>query len=178
MKNSLKLFALLFLAITLTTTACKKDEETEEELITTVVLHLVAADGSLDQKYEWNDLDGDGGTVPTIDNIMLNSGVTYSCSVEVYNRSETPEEDITEEINAESAEHLFVYIPDGVDVTVVAADMDSNGDPFRLMTTWTAGAASVGSMNILLKHEPDKGATDPNSTGETDFDVSFPVRIL
>ena len=178
MQNSIKLFGLLFLALTLVTTACKKDEETEEELITTIVLHLVASDGSLDQEFEWNDLDGDGGTAPTIDNIRLTAGLTYTCHVEVYNRLETPEEDVTVEIMDESAEHLFVYTPSGADLTVVSTDTDSNGDVFGLMTTWTAGAASTGSINVVLKHEPDKTATDPGSTGETDFDIVFPVEIL
>ncbi|TNE49779.1 MAG: hypothetical protein EP344_17860 [Bacteroidetes bacterium] len=174
--SKLTVLALLFLSVAFN--ACKKDDTTAQELITTVVIHLKAGDGSLDQRFEWNDPDGDGGTAPTVDNIQLTSGTVYVCEVEVYDRSQDPEVDITTEIKAESAAHLFVFKPDAVNVIVTAADFDSNGAPFRQKTTWTAGALSVGSMTIALKHEPDKSAADPDSTGETDFEVSFPVRIL
>ena len=65
----------------------------------------------------------------------------------------------------------------GANIQIADADVDSNGKPFRLETVWTTGAASSGTVNVVLKHEPDKSAADPNATGETDFDVTFPVTI-
>ncbi len=65
----------------------------------------------------------------------------------------------------------------GVNLTVLGADTDDTGKPFRLQTVWTTGTVSVGLLNILLKHEPDKDASNPDATGETDFEVAFPVRI-
>lgn len=176
--QSLK-FGILAVLITATSlSSCKKDTSTEQELVTTVVVHLIASDGSLNQEFEWNDLDGPGGTAPTVDNILLSSGKTYSCHVHVYDRSKTPEIDVTTEIEAENTKHLLVFTTDGVNVTIVPTDTDDNGQAFRLDTNWTAGALSVGTVTITLKHEPDKNAADPDSTGETDFEVSFPVRIL
>ena len=179
MSNNIIKFAILsilFLAAGLS--ACKKETGTEQEVITTVVVQLIAADGSLNQKFEWNDLDGPGGNAPTVENILLTSGKTYSCQVKVYDRSRTPEVDITTEILAENTKHLLVYTTDGVNITVTPTDTDDNGKPFRLATNWTAGALSVGTLTITLKHEPDKNAANPDSTGDTDFEVAFPVRIL
>lgn len=175
--NTLKFAALAALLISLTLGACKKDAATEREVITNIVLHLKAQDGTFEQDFEWLDPDGDGGVGPTADNILLDAGKVYDCTVKVYDRSQTPEVDVTAEIQAENTEHLLVYTPVGVNVTVTPADTDDNGKPFRLKTVWEAGAVSVGSMTVILKHEPDKNAADPDVTGETDFEVSFPVRI-
>lgn len=171
----LSFFTLL---LTLVFAACKKDKkETEQENITTVVVHLTATDGSLDQEFEWNDADGPGGNAPDIQTIALAAGKTYTCHLHVYDRSQSPAEDITEEIEAESAAHLFVFSVSTANLQIADADTDDNGKPFRLETTWTTGAASSGTVNVVLKHEPDKSAADPNATGETDFDVTFPVTI-
>lgn len=175
--NTLKFGMLALLLLAGALTACNKDESTEQEVITTVVAHLVAADGSLDQTYEWNDLDGPGGNVPTIDNIILAANKTYNCTIEVYDRSTSPDRDLTLEIDAEKTAHLFVYTPDGVNITVSSSDTDANGKPYDRVGIWQTGTASVGSMTVVLKHEPDKNAANPAQTGDTDFDVAFPVRI-
>ncbi len=175
--NKIFSISLPLALLALSLAGCKKDNTTEQEVITTVVVHLTAADGSYNQEFEWNDPDGAGGNNPAIDNIVLPSGKTYSCQIRVYDRSKTPEVDIAAEIKAENTAHLFVYIPDGVDIIVTPTDTDDNGKPFRIATNWAAGAPSVGSMTILLKHEPDKNAANPDLTGETDFEVAFPVRI-
>ncbi len=177
--NTMKFGVLLALFLAIGASACKKnDDSTEQEVITTVIVHLIATDGSFNQKFEWSDLDGPGGDDPTVQNILLSTGKTYSCSLEVLDRSKTPEDDITAEIKAENTNHLLVYTPDGVNINVVSTDTDDNGKDFRLETKWVAGALSVGTITITLKHEPDKTAANPDITGETDFEVSFPVRIL
>ncbi|MBK8965517.1 MAG: hypothetical protein R3D58_21375 [Saprospiraceae bacterium] len=177
MKSNILKISAFALLLSLAFTACKKDETTEQEVITTVVARIFAADGSLDQSFEWNDLDGPGGNAPTIDNIILAANKTYNCTIEVYDRSTTPDRDITLEIDSEKAEHLFVYTPDGVNITVSSSDTDENGKPFDRVVVWQTGTASVGSMTVVLKHEPDKDAANPAQTGETDFEVAFPVRI-
>ncbi|MBL7804736.1 MAG: type 1 periplasmic binding fold superfamily protein [Saprospiraceae bacterium] len=177
-KMMLKLTFLTLIFLALGITACKDDKkETEQENITTVVVHLTATDGSLDQEFEWNDADGPGGNAPDIQPITLAAGKTYNCHIHVYDRSQSPAEDITEEIEEENTEHLFVFAVTGANIQIADADVDSNGKPFRLETVWTTGAASSGTVNVVLKHEPDKSAADPNATGETDFDVTFPVTI-
>ena len=178
MKKLMVKISLPFLLFARGLTACKSDKaETEQENITTVEVHLTATDGSLDHEFEWNDTDGPGGNNPEIETIALAAGKTYNCHIHVYDRSKTPEDDITEEIEAENTAHLLVYNISLANVTITATDTDDNGKPFRLDTQWVAGAASSGSVNIVLKHEPDKSASNPDATGETDFDVTFPVTI-
>ena len=177
-ENAFKFSIMAALMLGLTFSACKKDETTEQEVVTTVVLQLVATDGSLNQTYEWNDLDGPGGNAPTVDNILLTANKTYTCTISVYDRSSTPEENITDEIIAENTSHLFVYTTDAVTITIAPTDTDDDGKPFRRMTNWTAGSTAIGSVTVTLKHEPDKDAANPDVTGDTDFEVSFPVRIL
>ncbi len=175
--NILKFSTLALLLLAGAFGACNKDETTEQEVITTVVARIFAADGSLDQEFEWNDLDGPGGNAPTVDNILLAANKTYNCTIEVYDRSTTPERDLTLEIDSEKTAHLFVYTPDGVNITVSSSDTDANGKPYDRVVAWQTGTASVGSMMVVLKHEPDKNAADPAQTGDTDFEVAFPVRI-
>lgn len=175
--NMLKFGFLAVLMMALTFVACKKDDDTEQETITTVVVHLKATDGSFDQEFTWDDRDGDGGNAPTIDEIALPANKTFNCTVRFLDRSKTPEEDITEEVEEESAEHLLVYTVTGANLTIVATDTDSNGKPFRLKTTWTTGNTSTGSVKITLRHEPNKDAANPDITGEVDAEVEFPVKV-
>ncbi|HNE28520.1 MAG: hypothetical protein U0U46_03825 [Saprospiraceae bacterium] len=178
MKNLIVKMPFFFLLFGLGLTACKSDKnETEQENITTVVVHLTATDGSLDHEFEWNDTDGPGGNNPEIETIALAAGKTYNCHIHVYDRSKSPADDITEEIEAENTAHLLVYNVSQANITITPTDTDANGKPFRLNTQWVAGAASSGTINILLKHEPDKSASNPDVTGETDFDVTFPVTV-
>jgi hypothetical protein len=172
---SLAIFASMATALFLTT-GCKKDKETAEENITTVEVHLTGA--GFDKKFYWNDPDGDGGAAPVIDPIKIAPNVTnLRCHLHVYDRSKTPEIDITEEIEAESNDHLFVFTTTGANLTVAYDDKDQNNQNFGLITKWASGAASKGKIRIRLFHEP----TDKNNTnapgGEVDFDIEMPVTI-
>lgn len=175
---SIRIALFAFLSTGLLMTGCKKDEETEQEVITTIVVHLTSTSAGIDQEFTWEDLDGDGGNDPVIDQIVLPAGATdIHCHVHVYDKSKTPVEDITEEIEEESAEHLFTYTISGASFTIAPDDVDSNGDPFGLETIWATNTASTGTLNIRLYHEP----TDKNNAaapgGDVDFDVTFPVKI-
>lgn len=173
----LKVHILAALLLTIAFVSCKKDKETEQELITTVVVHLTATDGSFEQEFEWDDRDGDGGAAPVIDEIILPAGKTYNCHVHFYDRSKTPEEDITEEVEAENTEHLLVYSVSGANLTITATDTDDNGKPLRLKTAWTTGAASNGTVKVTLRHEPDKDAANPDTTGDVDAEAEFVVKV-
>lgn len=173
----LKVNILAALLLTIAFVSCKKDKKTEQELITTVVVHLAATDGSFEQEFEWDDRDGDGGNAPVIDEIVLPAGKTFNCHVHFYDRSKTPEEDITEEVESENTEHLLAYAVAGANLTITPTDTDDNGKPFRLATTWTTGAASNGTVTITLRHEPDKDAANPDTTGEVDAQAAFVVKV-
>ena len=124
----------------------------------------------------FRDLDGDGGDAPVITGGTLKAGETYEGSVELLNETETPPEDITEEIEEEDDEHLFCYTPDGVDVDIVRTDSDGTYE-IGLETEWTAGSTTgSGTVTIVLKHQP--GVKDGTcGPGDTDIEVDFPVEI-
>lgn len=163
--------------LALSISACKKDDTTEQELITTIVVHLKSTDGSFDEEFTWDDRDGDGGNAPTIDDIVLPAGKTFNGHVHFYDRSKSPEDDITAEVEAENTAHLLVYTVSGANLNITADDTDDNGKPFRLETTWATGAASTGSVNITLRHEPDKSAANPDQTGDVDAEAVFVVKV-
>ena len=178
-KSLIKLLGLLII-ISLSANACKKDEdngeeEHEEELITTLLLILTDPSNN-ETTFSFRDVDGDGGNAPVIDDIQLTANTTYTASIEVLNEAESPAEDITEEIKAEDEDHLFLFNPSGsLNLSVNITDQDSNSDPVGLMSRIETGAASSGTLQIILKHQPDKN--NPASTGETDIDVTFEVEI-
>ena len=165
------------LLLTATFSACDKhDHGTESELITTVEVHLTGP--GLDKKFLWNDIDGDGGNAPAIDTIVappLTGNIT--CEIHVYDRSKNPEENITEEIEAESADHLFTYTINGADFTIAYADQDANGSNFGLKTLWATDQPSSGSLNIKLFHEPSDKSNLLSPGGDEDFNIVFPVVI-
>lgn len=161
-------------------TACNDDDDdgTAQENITTVQVHLVGP--GFDQEFEWNDLDGVGGNNPVIDTIVVpaNSGLGDIVShVHVYDRSKTPEVDITEEIEAESLDHLITYAFTSANVNIAYDDIDGNGKPLGLKTIWISTGASSGSLRIILYHEPSNKDNLSDPGGEVDFDVTFPVKI-
>ncbi len=177
--NTLAKISLIGLfAATLVISGCRKDDDTENEIITTVVVHLKATDGSLDRKFTWNDPDGDGGLSPTVEDIVLPPNREFDAQVFFYDRSKSPEVDVTEEIEKESDEHLLVYRVNGaLQLTITPTDSDTKGRPFRLKTRWTTGAPSTGSVVITLRHNPKKNLPNLDNTGSVDAEVEFPVRI-
>ncbi|MBK8556142.1 MAG: hypothetical protein IPL65_10430 [Lewinellaceae bacterium] len=159
----------------LSLSSCKPDTQTATEFITRIVLHMENTNG-FSQDFVWEDANGDG--IPeSIDTIALAPNTAYTCTVHVYDDTVDPVNDITAEIKAENTAHLLVYTAINADVAIVRTDADDNGAPFGLATQWNTGANSSGKTNIRLIHEPDKSASDPTATGETDFEVEFPTRI-
>lgn len=175
MKKLSVLFQIIALTTLVVVSSCKKGKENPQEVITTVVVHLTGA-GGFDQEFTWEDKESDGS--PVIDAIELPANGTYDCHIHFFDRSGSNNEDITAEVEEESDVHLVIYKVNGANSTIVIDDTDINGKPIGLETTWTTGAGSSGSLQILLKHSPDKDAADPSTTGETDVDVTFPVTIL
>ncbi len=174
----LKIGFLTLLLVALVATSCRKDDDTENEVLTTVVVHLKSADGTFDKRFTWDDPDGDGGLPPTVEDIVLAPNREYEAKVSFYDRSKSPEVDVTKEIEAESDSHLLVYsISSALNLTITPLDMDSKGYPFRLRTRWTTGAVSTGSVRVVLRHNPRKQLPNLDETGSVDADVEFPVRI-
>ncbi len=176
--SAVKISLLSLLLLTVALVGCRKDDDTENEIITTVVVQLKATDGSFERSFTWNDPDGDGGLPPTVEDIALPANKEFDAQVFFYDRSKSPEVDITEEIEAESNTHLLVYSINGpLNLTIVPTDTDTEGRPFRLKTRWTTGNPSTGSVLITLRHNPNKRLPNLDSTGSVDAEVEFPVRV-
>jgi hypothetical protein len=176
MTHSKKSFIFLALAgMLLFANACKKDPQTAEENITTIEVHITGA--GFDKKFFWNDTDGDG-VANTIDSIVIPPNVSnLKGHLHVYDRSVTPEIDITEEIEEENKEHLFVYNVNLSNLVIKDLNTDADGKPFGITSVWATQAAGTGTVNIKLYHEPTDKNNAANPGGEVDFDVTFPVVI-
>lgn len=169
--------------------SCKKDTPAdpvipnEEEVITTLTYTLTPANGDSAVVLTFQDLDGDGGNDPIITGGTLNANTVYSGELTLLNELETPAGNITEEIEEEALAHQFFFQPTSVDATVTYADMDSNGNPIGLSTALSSGAASSGTITIILRHEPSKDAAGvssgdiTNAGGETDIEVTFDLDV-
>jgi hypothetical protein len=177
---------LLLLSTSLLFTSCSGDDDelpeeiNEEEVITTLTVTLSPSGGGTAITMQSQDLDGDGPNPPVVSvSGSLASGTTYSGSLVLLNETESPAEDITEEVEEESDEHQFFYVAaGGLDVTVEATNVDSNGNALGTEFSLVAGSQSNGTLTITLRHEPTK----PNSGladagGETDIEVTFNVSV-
>ena len=186
MKITQKLMWALPLVAVIALTSCEKDDPevpNEEEVITTLVYALTPDGGGTAVEFRFEDLDGDGGNAPVITNASLMANTTYSGSVMFLNETETPAEDITEEIEGEDEEHQVFFSVSGANATVTYSDADSNGNPIGLASSLVTGAASTGTLMVVLRHEPNKGAAGvsdgdiTNAGGETDIEVTFDVTV-
>lgn len=182
--ETIKLFSILMLGL-LVFISCEKDDPeipNEEELITTVTYTLTPASGGSAVQLVYKDLDGDGGSAPVITTGILQSGTTYSGTLELLNETETPAGNLTEEIEEEGDEHQF-FFSSTTNITVAYNDGDANGKPVGLETLLTTGDAGMGKLKIVLRHQPDKNASGvsegniSNAGGETDIEIEFDVTI-
>ncbi|MCB9082511.1 MAG: hypothetical protein H6555_12455 [Lewinellaceae bacterium] len=175
------LFGLVIL-LALSFSSCEKDKdldaENEQELITTVRLSITNTTTNQTTVFNVRDLDGDGGLPPTGDEVLLKSNSSYTLSVSFLDESDSGKiEDITEEVEEESAEHLICYASTGSMPTVTVTDKDTNNQTLGLKGSFSTTAAGTGTLKVTLKHEPEKGSTAACSTGETDAEVTFNVTV-
>jgi len=174
------MYALLAIAMI----GCSDDDAAplpinEEEVITTVILTLTPESG--DQVVlTTQDLDGDGPDEPvTTVSGSFSENTEYQGAVRFLNETETPAEEITDEVLEEADEHqVFYTTTEGLNIQTTYEDQDSQGNPLGLQITLTTGAASEGSLTVTLRHEPVKPNDGLDSAGgETDISTSFDVSI-
>ena len=106
--NNFSKLLLAFLALSLTISSCKKDDEpetpvipNEEEVITTLIYRLTPALGGDEITFSFVDIDGDGGQHPIYTEPTLMANTSYAASIELFNETEDPAENITLEIDEE-----------------------------------------------------------------------------
>jgi len=183
-KNRIIHFKYLALAMLFTVAACKDDAvdvEEENEIITTVKLNFTS--GGTTKTFTFNDPDGDGGNAPVkFDNIVLAPNTSYTLTVELLDESKTPAESITEEVEKESDEHLFVYTPSPASLlTYTYGDKDARNFPIGLTGTVQTGAAGTGKLKVQLRHQPPvsgKEVKDGTPTpGSDDVNLDFNLSI-
>lgn len=178
--KTIKLLAVLFISA-LTFTACNDNDDdhghSNEEVITTLTYTLT--DGTNVITLEFDDPDGEGSAQPTY-NISgpLAANTTYTGTLKLENKTESPAENITTEILAEADEHEF-FFSNTAGLTITKTDVDGNNNPLGVQTTLMTGAAGAGNITIVLKHEPTKpnDGTAAGAGGSTDIEVTFNVTV-
>lgn len=184
MKNLKVLTVLLFTGLLFM--ACSDDDGglpepvNEEEVITTMTVTLTPNGEGSPIILKTQDLDGAGPNAPEI--IVsgnLAAGATYNGRILLLNETETPAENITEEVEAEAGKHQFFYSVGGnLDISTEYGNLDDAGYPLGTAFTLTAGAASSGTLTFTLRHEPTKPNTGlDDAGGETDIATTFEVIV-
>lgn len=184
MKNSIatRLFGVLFVSVLVT--SCSDDDENpvqviEEEVITTMTVTLTSS-GNATVTLQSQDLDGDGPNAPEISvSGDLVANATYNGSIELLNETETPAEDITEDVEEKDEEHQFFFSAGGAITGTAYGDQDGDGNPVGLSFELTTGEAGSGTLQVTLRHEPKKpnDGTLADAGGETDITQTFTVTV-
>jgi hypothetical protein len=188
---------IIIITTILVFSSCKKDDPKKpiatnsQEVLTTVLLTGYNIDDSLNAKYQfsykWEDLDGDGGNSPIIDTIALDSGIRYNCQVLILDKTKSPIETVSDEIEKEKNAHQFFYTPSTNLVgkfSTEVLDFDDNnpklpvGLEFNVLTksNQTYNLPLIGSLNIVLSHYDGVQKTTSKSD-ESDIDINFPVKL-
>ena len=169
--------------MTLTQISCNKKTTTppnpnEEELITTFRLTLTDSAGVQPSvTIQYKDLDGDGGNNPSVwDSIRLKSNTTYNAQILLLNETVSPADTISNEVLEEGKDHLFCFTPTSVNTSIKRTDLDVNNLEIGLQSKWKTGAISTGTVQIVLRHQPDTktGSCDP---GASDLDLTFQTWV-
>ena len=174
---------------------CIDDEppalENEEEIITDIKLTFTPTEGGSSIEALAQDPDGEGPeSIKIVEDIVLEANKAYDLSIDLENS--VAGESITEEVEAESDEHLFLFEwTDGLFSAptgdgnydnradpVTYNDQDVNQLPVGLSTHWITGAMGSGTFHVVLKHQPDtKSATSDAQVGESDVDLTWGITI-
>ena len=177
---------LIFLFFAVVISACRKNrgESNDEEILTTFTLTFIPTTGGTPLIFEYDDPDGPGGVNPSQDEIILAANKSYEVSVQLLNKTTNPDADITTEIIDESDAHRFYYEPSaGSNINVTDLDLDTDGLPLGITSTWSTTSAATGIMKITLRHypgnPPGKLASDAvnSSKSVTDVEIEFATRV-
>ncbi|MEO9953607.1 type 1 periplasmic binding fold superfamily protein [Nonlabens sp.] len=184
MKKTIQTLAIASIAL-FTITSCDNDDDVtiinEEEVITTVIYTLTnTADATDEVVFRSLDADGEGPNDP-VETVIgdITANTNYTGSVQFLNELESPAEDITEEVLEEADEHEVFYNATVNGVSITKTDVDPDGNPLGLRTTFNTGAAGTGNLTIVLRHEPTKpnDNTLTGAGGETDVEVTFDFQV-
>ncbi|MFT4030959.1 MAG: hypothetical protein QM669_00915 [Siphonobacter sp.] len=165
--------------------ACNKEEQSvaptiDNESLTTVTLQLTNKADTSDVVTATVD---DLNSTPDFSDATLNlkANTSYSGVILLTDNSTNPATDVTAEIKERENIHLFVYTPSSdlnLGVTITDEDTNPSPGPYPVGLTYdvTTGAASTGTLNVVLRHQPNvkDGTATP---GSSDLDTDFTVII-
>lgn len=179
-------------------TSCSDDDDApepvnEEETITTMTVTMVPQGGGTTVTLVSRDLDGDGPNAPDITvSGSLAENTVYDGGIVLLNETETPAENVNEEIEGEAAEHQFFFVVGGaLNATTAYGDDESDyvseetgenfttTNPVGIVFTLTTTDASSGTLAVTLRHEPKKpnDGSLADAGGETDITQTFSLTI-
>ena len=182
-------FSALALISFISFTSCSSDDEAtfinEEEVITTLTATFTPIAGGETVVLTSRDLDGDGPDAPVLTVVGdFVVGTTYTGGVTFLNETESPVENITEEVQEEGDEHQIFYQAGSLG-TFTYTDQDVNNKPIGLNFTFIATETpATGNITITLRHEPSKDAEGvangdiTNAGGSTDATATFEVAVV
>lgn len=185
MKKFIKLLLLIFVTVVV---SCKKDKNevpnpqppaNESEVITTLkLLFTDSANTSNVSEFVFDDPDGDGGNAATQhDTIQLADSTTYLVSIVLLDKTKNPVDTISNEVEEEADEHQFFFNQSGTGINTTYLDKDVNNLPIGLLTKWKTVNTTMGSMQVILKHQPGV-KNNSQAAGETDVEVLFQVKVM
>ena len=154
----------------------------EQEIISRVTLTFTPSGGGAPIVAYIDDPDGAGPTAPSaqVGALGFVAGTSYTGTVLFENRLESPPENITEEVEAESNEHRVFYTVTGAGISVSTTDVDGEGRPLGVrFTADAAPAAGTGTIRVVLCHYGDspKPTAASSCTTDTDIDVLFNYSV-
>lgn len=180
-KTTIFITAVFLLAVFYT--SCRKKipvppNPNDEELITTLQIIFIDSAGVQPSATAiFKDADGAGGNNPSQwDTIKLTANTTYLASILLLDETNLPADTISNEVLDEAKDHLFCFTASNVNTAIKRTDLDINNLEIGLQTKWNNGAASAGTLQIVLRHQPDTkdGTCAP---GASDIDVTFQCII-
>lgn len=201
MKTAMPFIAITALCSVVFFASCKKEDDKKdatvppitnpEEQITTIILSGHNHDDHADTIHrftvQWEDLDGAGGGAPIIDSLILDTGIEYHTRIILIDKTKTPWDTISNEVETEKNVHQFFYTPSASldeKMEVEILDYDNNNPALPVGLEFHMNIAAfpafvtplVGSLGVVLSHYDGVPKTTTPSA-ESDIDIAFPVRI-
>lgn len=155
------------------------DDHGEQEVINRIEFETLEVNSTTRVTYVWEDADGPGGNNPNrIDTIKLDSAVSYTGTIRMYNTTVSPIIDVTQEIMERLDEHQFFFTVVGGMLTISPRDIDSRGLPVGLSNVIAPAKKGAGDLTIELSHYDSPADKDGTTrSDETDVSVTFPVVV-
>lgn len=111
-------------------------------------------------------------------NLNLKANSTYHVQVLFLDETKNPVGNVTTDIYDRRNYHLICFDNSGANLTVTRTDLDTNNPPLQvgLQDDFVTGAASTGTLNVQLRHQPNAKNGDC-APGSTDADVNYNIII-